>query len=91
MADFRLNMAELVAISNQVNDTTCKLIGAKVAARARGLAASIRDSGDYADSITVTSEPRAGVEDWAHTRVGATVPYAAKVESRHGILAKAAE
>lgn len=89
-ADFRLNMAELIAISNAVNESECADVAEGIAARARSLAQSINVSGDYAASIHVESEPRSGVGDWAHQRVVADVPYAGKVESRHGILGRAA-
>ncbi len=90
MDDFKLNMNELIDIANRVNDEVCRPLGEEVADRARSLAEGIKVSGSYGESIGVFTDPRTGVEDWAHTRVGATVPYAAKVESRHGILGKAA-
>jgi len=62
----------------------------EIAARARSLAGGITDSGTYRDSITVDGDVRDGIEDWAHSRVIATAPYSGKVESRHGILGKAA-
>ena len=86
---FELNMAELIDISNAVNEQVCKPLAEATAERARADAATFTESGDYAASIDVWSEPRTGVNDWARTCVGAKVPYGMQVESRHGVLAKA--
>ena len=88
--DFKLNMGELIGIANSVNGSVCKPIADEIAAEARSLAASISISGDYAASIHVETDTRTGVDDWAHQRVVADSPYAGKVESRHGILGRAA-
>lgn len=89
--DFRINMAELIAISNAVNEAVCKPIADDMAEEARSLAGAISDSGDYQASIhSEIRDDRDGVSDWAHCRVVADVPYAGKVESRHGILGRAA-
>lgn len=90
MADFKLNMGELVEIANAVNRAVCKPMAEEIAERARSLAEGISVSGTYRDGIIVDGDARDGIEDWAHSRVLATAPYSAKVESRHGILGKAA-
>ena len=89
-ADFKLNMAELVNISNAVNAAVCAPLAENIAGKARSLAAAVSVSGDYAASIHVEKDVRSGIDDWAHCRVVASVPYAGKVESRHGILGRAA-
>ena len=89
-ADFKLNMGELISIANSVNESVCKPIAEDIAAEARSLASGISVTGTYADSIHVETDPRTGVDDWAHSRVVASAPYAARVESRHGILGRAA-
>ena len=82
-----VNLAGLVDISNQVNESVCKPIAEKVAERAR--ASAPVESGAYRDSIHVLSDARTGVDDWAHTRVVATDSKALFVESRTGNLARA--
>jgi hypothetical protein len=48
-------------------------------------------SGDYVDSIAILDDThtRTGVATRATVHVGATVPYAMRVESLHGTLARA--
>lgn len=86
----QLNMAELIDISNLVNTEVCKPMAEDIAAKARDLAGGITESGGYRDSIHVEIDPRTAVNDFAHSRVVADVPYAVRVESRHGILGRAA-
>ena len=85
--DFELNMAELIDISNAVNEAVCKPLAEQVAAKAR--ASAPVDSGAYRDSIHVVSDGRTGTKDWAHTYVVATDKKAGIIESRTGNLAKA--
>ena len=87
----RLNMAELIDISNEVNRQVCKPIADDIAGKARALAEGVTVGGGYRDSIHVEVDPRTGADDFAHSRVVADVPYAVRVESRHGILGKAAQ
>lgn len=89
-ADFKLNMAELVAIANATNEQVCKPLAEAIASRARDLAEGISVTGAYRDSITVDGDARDGIDDWAHSRVITNSPYAMRVESRHGILGRAA-
>jgi hypothetical protein len=57
------------------------------AAHARSIAP--RQSGDYADSIKVTSRRRGGPRNnRAEARITATVPYANDVEVRHRVLGR---
>lgn len=85
--DFEWNMAELVRIANVANEQLCKPLAEKVAERARGRAPVA--TGDYKASIGVETEPRSGVDDWAHSYVVATDDKAMLVESRTGNLARA--
>ncbi|MCH9834277.1 hypothetical protein K0U83_01370 [bacterium] len=86
---FELNMAELIDISNSVNEQVCKPLAEATAERARADAATFAVSGDYAASIGVWVEPRTGIKSWARSVVGARIGYGMQVESRHGTLAKA--
>lgn len=89
-ADFKLNMPELVNIANAVNESVCKPLAEQTADRARSLAEAITVSGTYRDGIIVDGDARDGITDWAHSRVLATAAHSGKVESRHGILGRAA-
>ena len=90
MDRFEVRMDELIEISNEVNNSTCAEVAAAVVSAAKGLAEPISVSHAYQQSIQVLPpDPRTGIGDWAHQRVGATAPHAARVESRHGILARA--
>lgn len=89
MADFRLNFPGLIEIANEVNDTVCKQIAEQAAARAR--ASAPRDTGDYAGSIHVESDPRTGKDDFAHQYVVADDWKANIIEARTGTLARALE
>lgn len=91
-ADFRLNMATLIEIANEVNERTCRPMAEATADRARAAAAEFAESGEYRDSIFVEVQPRsavAGNHSWARTIVGSSAPYAGRVESRHGTLSRA--
>jgi len=85
----RINLAELIEISNAVNEQACRPIAEQIADEARALAESFSVSHDYQNSIHVEVDPRTGEDDWARSRVVATAPYSMQVESRHGVLARA--
>lgn len=86
----RFNTAELVAISNAVLDAEVIPAAERMADRARGIADSFAVSGDYRDSIAVVADRRPTVDGWGRAVVTARVGYGMQVESRHGVLAKAA-
>ena len=89
MADFELNMATLISITNEVNEAVCRPLAEDAAGRARALAAEFAVSGDYDASIFTEVVPRTSIKGWARVTVGSSSPYALKVESRHGTLARA--
>lgn len=78
--DLKLNMSTLVAISNAANTEVCVPIGQAVAERARAAGVG---------SVTVTTEAREGVKDWAHTYVSTDEDGALVKEARTGRLARA--
>lgn len=89
MADqITLNMAGLVAISNAANEGLCRELAEKAKSAMEASAASFAQSGDYAASFSIDSEPRTGTDDFAHTYVRNTAPYALKVEAKHGTMAR---
>ena len=83
----RVNLAELIDISNEVNESVCKPIGAKVLAAAK--AAAPAESGNYRDTLRLEVDKRTGSNDWAHVRVVSGAKYGMQVESKHGTLARA--
>lgn len=92
MADWgpiKVNMAELVEISNEVNEKVCKPIGEETLAEARSLADGFAVTGNYRDTLRLETDARDGVGDWAHTRVVSGAVYGMQVEATHGTLARA--
>lgn len=87
LSNLRLNIPGLIAIANEVNEAVCKPIADDVAARAK--ASAKRDTGDYAESIHVETDPRTGAADFAHQRVVASNWKASILEARNGTLSKA--
>jgi hypothetical protein len=83
----RFNMAELIDISNEVNEAVCKPMGEKVLAAAK--AAAPVDSGNYHDTLRLEVHPRTGANDWARVQVVSGSKHGMKVESRHGTLGRA--
>lgn len=83
-----LNIAELEAISNAVNEKVCKPIGEEVLAEARARADEFAVTGNYRDTLRLETDRREGEGDWAHTRVVSGAHYGMQVESRHGTLAR---
>ena len=81
---FKLNMATLVEIANAANAKICVPAANKVAAAARS-----PHHPELAEFIHVKVDPRSGAGDWAHARVVNGHPHALKIESKHGVLARA--
>ncbi len=84
----KLNMPGLIAISNEVNGTVCRELAEKAKAAMESDARTFAVSGDYAESFEITSDQRTGADDFAHTYVYSTSPYALQVEARHGTMAR---
>jgi hypothetical protein len=84
-----LNMAELIEISNEVNEKVCKPIAEQTLEEARALAEEFTVTGGYRDTLRVETDTRTGVDDWAHSRVVSGVRYGHIVEAKHGTLARA--
>lgn len=85
--EFELNYDELVRISNEVNEQVCVPLGHQVAEAA---AAAAHDEFEtYGDFLHVTTEPRTGADDWAHTNVVAAHRGAIAYEARTGTLTRA--
>lgn len=80
----KLDMATLVEIANKANSAICVPAANKVAAAARS-----PHHPELAEFIHVKVDPRSGVGDWAHARVVNGHPHAMKIESKHGVLARA--
>lgn len=83
----KFNMAEFIAIANQVNTEICVPL-------AEGVAATVRASApeghpDMAKFVHVGIDPRSGLRDWAHATVVNAYPGALKLESRLGLMTKA--
>ena len=85
---FEWNMAGLIELSNEVLEADCIPLAEKVAAAARE-SAPVGETGDYKESIHVTSDKRTGETDWAHAYVVADAPHAGYVEARTGSLSRA--
>ncbi len=80
----RWRMAEFVAISNAVNEGVCKPLAQKVAG-----AVSDEKFPGLSKYIHVTTDPRSGLRDWAHSRVVNAHPKAMSMEARRGVMARA--
>ena len=86
MADVRMkwNMGTFAAIANAVNAAECIPAAERVAA-----AVSDAHHPELSQFIHVKTDPRSGLNDWAHARVVNGHPHAMTVEAKHGIMARA--
>lgn len=85
--DFRLNMREIVNLTNEVLEADCVPLANKAAQIARDNAPDA--TGEYRESIHVEVVPRTGIDDWADAYVVADAPHAGVVEARTGNLTRA--
>jgi len=85
---FEWNMAGLIELSNEVLESDCLPLAEKVATAGRA-SAPVGETGDYRDSIHVTSDRRTSEDDFAHAYVVADAPHAGYVEARTGNLSRA--